>query len=64
MDGAASGPGGQSRQKGPGSLAVRLRREQDVLARMRGTEDRIADVTSSTGICSRSVQSCTCMSNS
>ncbi|MCC5480926.1 DUF1003 domain-containing protein [Streptomyces barringtoniae] len=40
MGGAASGPGGQ---RGSGSLALRLRREQDVLARMRGTEDRIAD---------------------
>ncbi|MFF8407725.1 DUF1003 domain-containing protein [Streptomyces sp. NPDC014846] len=43
MDDAASGPGGQGRPGGPGSLALRLRREQDVLARMRGTEDRIAD---------------------
>lgn len=40
MGGAASGPGGP---KGPGGLALRLRREQDVLARIRGTEDRIAD---------------------
>lgn len=43
MDGAASGPGGQGHPRGPGSLAVRLPREQDILARMRGTEDRIAD---------------------
>ncbi|ANP50760.1 putative membrane protein [Streptomyces griseochromogenes] len=37
MSGGVSGPG---RPGGPG---LRLLREQDVLARMRGTEDRIAD---------------------
>ncbi|MEU6064151.1 MULTISPECIES: DUF1003 domain-containing protein [Streptomyces] len=40
MSGAASGPG---RPGGPGGPALRLLREQDVLARIRGTEDKIAD---------------------
>ncbi|MFG2395683.1 DUF1003 domain-containing protein [Streptomyces lydicus] len=40
MGGAVGGPGGP---RDPGGLALRLRREQEVLARMRGTEDRIAD---------------------
>lgn len=43
MGDAVSGPGGQGGPRGPGALVLRLRREQDVLARMRGTEDRIAD---------------------
>ncbi|MFG2865926.1 DUF1003 domain-containing protein [Streptomyces sioyaensis] len=43
MGDAVSGPGGQGGPRGPGGLVLRLRREQDVLARMRGTEDRIAD---------------------
>ncbi|MFF4042895.1 DUF1003 domain-containing protein [Streptomyces sp. NPDC001816] len=38
MSGAVSGPGR------PGGPALRLLREQDVLARIRGTEDKIADV--------------------
>ncbi|MGW7380860.1 DUF1003 domain-containing protein [Streptomyces sp. NPDC054794] len=40
MGGATSGPG---RQGGPGGPGLRLLREQDVLARIRGTEDKIAD---------------------
>ncbi|MCF3171814.1 DUF1003 domain-containing protein [Streptomyces sioyaensis] len=43
MGGGPGGPGGQGDSTGPGGLVLRLRREQDVLARMRGTEDRIAD---------------------
>ncbi|MGW7402303.1 DUF1003 domain-containing protein [Streptomyces sp. NPDC054833] len=38
--GAVSGPG---RPGGPGGPGLRLLREQDVLARIRGTEDKIAD---------------------
>ncbi|MFJ3304238.1 DUF1003 domain-containing protein [Streptomyces sp. NPDC086549] len=40
MSGAASGPGRPGR---PGGPALRLLREQDVLAQLRGTEDKIAD---------------------
>lgn len=62
---AASGPGGQGSPRGSGGLVLRLRREQDVLARMRGTEDRIADAitafagTMRSGTRNRQCQECT-----
>ncbi|MFF7750975.1 DUF1003 domain-containing protein [Streptomyces sp. NPDC007971] len=40
MSGAVSGPGRPGRRGGP---ALRLLREQDVLAQLHGTEDKIAD---------------------